>query len=79
MESASKCLQITRAVTISLLRRNREQIWQKVEDQRTDGEMSCITEHPGFESYYLDGWVLLFLLRDFVLSLKQFKCDSEQC
>ena len=34
------------------------QIWQKVEDQRPDVQMSCITEHPGFQSNCLDVWVL---------------------
>ncbi|XP_068692587.1 uncharacterized protein [Montipora foliosa] len=34
------------------------QIWQKVEDQRPDVQMSCITEHLGFQSNCLDVWVL---------------------
>jgi len=34
------------------------QVWQKVEDQRPEIQMSCITEHPGFQSNCLDVWVL---------------------
>ena len=34
------------------------QIWQKIEDQRPEVQMSCITEHPGFRSNCLDVWVL---------------------
>ena len=33
------------------------QIWQKIEEQ-TEVQMSCITEHPGFQSTCLDVWVL---------------------
>ena len=32
------------------------QIWQKIEEQ-TEVQMSCITEHPGFQSTCLDVWV----------------------
>ena len=32
--------------------------WQKVEDQRPEIQMSCITQHPGFRSSCLDVWVL---------------------
>ena len=34
------------------------QVWQKVEDQRPEIQMSCITEYPGFQSNCLDVWVL---------------------
>ncbi len=34
------------------------QVWQKVEDQRPEIQLSCITEHPGFQSTCLDIWVL---------------------
>ena len=34
------------------------QIWQKVEDQKPEVQMHCITEHPGFRSNCLDVWVL---------------------
>ena len=34
------------------------QVWQKVEDQRPEIQMKCITEHPGFQSTCLDVWVL---------------------
>ena len=33
------------------------QIWQKIEEQ-TEVQMTCITEHPGFQSTCLDVWVL---------------------
>ena len=33
------------------------QIWQKIEEQ-TEVQMSCITEHPGFQSTCLDVSVL---------------------
>ena len=33
------------------------QIWQKIEEQ-TGVQMSCITEHPGFQSTCLDVRVL---------------------
>ena len=33
------------------------QVWQKVEDQRPDIQMKCITEYPGFQSTCLDVWV----------------------
>ncbi|CAH3032035.1 unnamed protein product [Porites evermanni] len=33
------------------------QIWQKIEEQ-TEVQMSCITEHPGFQSTCMDVWVL---------------------
>ena len=33
------------------------QVWQKVEDQRPDIQMKCITEYPGFQSVCLDVWV----------------------
>ena len=33
------------------------QKWQKIEEQ-TEVQMSCITEHPGFQSTCLDVWVL---------------------
>ena len=32
-------------------------VWQKVEDQKPDIQMKCITEYPGFQSTYLDVWV----------------------
>ena len=31
--------------------------WQKVEDQRPEIQMKCITEYPGFQSTCLDVWV----------------------
>jgi len=34
------------------------QVWQKVENQRPEIQMKCITEHPGFQSTCLDVWVL---------------------
>ena len=34
------------------------QIWQKVEDQKPEVQMHCITEHIGFWSNCLDVWVL---------------------
>ena len=34
------------------------QVWQKVEEQRPETQLSCITEHPGFQSTCLDFWVL---------------------
>ena len=33
------------------------QVWQKVEDQRPDIQMKCISEYPGFQSACLDVWV----------------------
>ena len=33
------------------------QIWQKIEEQ-AEVQMSCITEHPGFQSTCLDVWSL---------------------
>ena len=32
------------------------QIWQKIQEQ-TEVQMSCIAEHPGFQSACLDVWV----------------------
>ena len=32
-------------------------VWQKVEDQRPDIQMKCITEYLGFQSTCLDVWV----------------------
>ena len=34
------------------------QLWQKVEEQGPKTQISCITEHPRFQSIYLDFWVL---------------------
>ncbi|KAL9961214.1 hypothetical protein ACROYT_G030117 [Oculina patagonica] len=34
------------------------QVWQKIEDQRPEVELNCITQHPGFASNCLDVWVL---------------------
>ena len=34
------------------------QVWQKIEDQRPDVRMSCITQHKGFQSTCVDVWVL---------------------
>ena len=31
------------------------QLWQKVEEQGPETQISCITEHPGFQSICLDG------------------------
>ena len=33
------------------------QVWQKVEDQRPDIQMKCITEYPVFQSTCLDVWM----------------------
>ena len=33
------------------------QVWQKIEEQM-EVQMSCITEHPGFQSTCLDVWVV---------------------
>lgn len=33
------------------------QVWQKVEDERRDIQMKCITEYPGSQSTCLDVWV----------------------
>ena len=34
------------------------QVWEKVEDQRPEIQMKCITEHPRFLSTCLDVWEL---------------------
>ena len=34
------------------------QLWQKVEEQWPETQISCITEHPGFQSICPDVWVL---------------------
>ena len=34
------------------------QLWQKVEEQWPEIQISCITEHPGFQSICPDVWVL---------------------
>ena len=34
------------------------QLWQKVKEQGPETQISCITEHPGFQSICLDFWVL---------------------
>ena len=37
---------------------DKEQVWQKVVEQRPESHMKCVTEHPGPQSTCLDVWVL---------------------
>ena len=48
-----RCLRYPKAYVVMKI----GQIWQKIEEQ-TEVQMSCITEHPGFQSTCLDVWVL---------------------
>ena len=53
VKCVSRCLQYPKAYVVMKI----GQIWQKIEEQ-TEVQMSCITEHPGFQSTCLDVWVL---------------------
>ena len=55
VECASRC---PRFVTAFVVEKS-SNLWQKAEDQKPELQMSCITEHPRFQSNCLDVWVTI--------------------
>ena len=53
MESANQCQRLTKAFVA-----RKSAKFGKVEDQKPEVQMHCITEHPGFLFNCLDVWVL---------------------
>ena len=49
----NQCRQLMKVFAVRKL-----QLWQKVEEQWPETQISCITEHPGFQSICPDVWVL---------------------